>query len=203
MLQRVGLAQALLNEPKLLLLDEPFSGLDPSGRRLLRELIAAEQQRGATVFFSSHILADVELLCDRFVIVAAGRVRRRGEMSELLKETGGLVSLVFDRCPALILERVESEPSFSLVQRGGAWLLRCPERELGAIIPRLLEDGIRLLSLQQDRASLEALYLETLAVESDDEHAHVELQNGPREDSKRDDMSAPHAARTGQEDERK
>ena len=167
MLQRVGLAQALLNSPRLLLLDEPFSGLDPSGRRLLRELIAEEHRRGMTVFFSSHILADVELLCDRFAIVSGGRVRRSGEMSALLKETGGSVTLSVDRCSDTLRASIESQETHQLERRGGAWLIRCPEAALPALLQKLFESGSRVLSLQSERASLESLYLETLAEEKE------------------------------------
>ena len=78
MLQRVGLAQALLNEPEVVFLDEPMSGLDPIGRRMVRELILSLRDRGTTVFFSSHILADAEALCSRVAILAGGRLRRPG-----------------------------------------------------------------------------------------------------------------------------
>jgi ABC-2 type transport system ATP-binding protein len=84
MLQRVGLAAALVHEPELLLLDEPMSGLDPVGRKEVRDLIVDEQARGRTVFFSSHILADVEMLCDRVCILRRGEVVLAGHLDELL-----------------------------------------------------------------------------------------------------------------------
>ena len=84
MLQRVGLCQALLHEPELLILDEPMSGLDPLGRALVRDLILEERERGATVFFSSHILHDVETLCDRVSILVQGELRAVGETATLL-----------------------------------------------------------------------------------------------------------------------
>ena len=74
MLQRVGLAQALINDPDLVILDEPMSGLDPIGRRMFREVILRLKERGKTVFFSSHILSDIEMLCDRVGILAKGRM---------------------------------------------------------------------------------------------------------------------------------
>src|SRR5919201_1974981 len=78
MLQRVGLAQALVNDPEVVLLDEPMSGLDPVGRREVRDLIAGLRTRGVTVFFSSHIIADIEVLCDRVAIVQRGRLAHLG-----------------------------------------------------------------------------------------------------------------------------
>jgi ABC-2 type transport system ATP-binding protein len=84
MLQRVGLAAALVHEPELLVLDEPMSGLDPVGRKEVRDLIEGEQRAGRTVFFSSHILSDVEMLCDRVCILRRGEVVVAGRMAELL-----------------------------------------------------------------------------------------------------------------------
>ncbi len=84
MLQRVGLAAALVHEPELLILDEPMSGLDPVGRKEVRDLILEEREAGRTVFFSSHILSDVEMLCDRVCILRRGEVVVMGKMQELL-----------------------------------------------------------------------------------------------------------------------
>ena len=84
MLQRVGLAQALLNEPEVVFLDEPMSGLDPIGRRMVRELILGLRDRGATVFFSSHILSDAEAVCSRVAILAGGRLVASGRLTDLL-----------------------------------------------------------------------------------------------------------------------
>ena len=84
MLQRVGLAQALINDPEILFLDEPMSGLDPLGRRQVRELILRHRDKGGTVFFSSHILSDAESLCSRVAIVAQGRLISSGRVSEMV-----------------------------------------------------------------------------------------------------------------------
>ncbi len=83
MLQRIGLAQALLNAPELILLDEPTSGLDPLGRRLVREIIMAQRQRGATVFLNSHLLSEVEITCDRVAFIKQGEVLETREVSAL------------------------------------------------------------------------------------------------------------------------
>ncbi len=94
MLQRAGLAQALIAEPELLVLDEPMSGLDPLGRVLVRDLILEERQAGRTVFFSSHVLTDVEALCDRVAIVVGGKLRGQGTVAELLGRTVAHVDVV-------------------------------------------------------------------------------------------------------------
>lgn len=93
MLQRAGLAQALIADPDLLILDEPMSGLDPLGRVLVRDLILEERRRGKTVFFSSHVLTDVEAVCDRVAIVVGGRLRGQGTVRGLLGDTVAHVDL--------------------------------------------------------------------------------------------------------------
>src|SRR6478672_11384148 len=84
MLQRLGLAAALVHEPEVLILDEPMSGLDPFGRRDVRELILEQRDRGTTILFSSHILPDVEMLCDRVLIVLGGRLARTATLNDLM-----------------------------------------------------------------------------------------------------------------------
>src|SRR5262252_7062719 len=85
MLQRVGIAQALINEPEVVFLDEPMSGLDPLGRREIRQLILRLRDRGCTVFFSSHVLADAETLCSRVAVMANGRLSATGRLTEMLE----------------------------------------------------------------------------------------------------------------------
>ena len=85
MLQRIGIAQALIGEPDLLILDEPLTGLDPIGRKEIKDLILEEKAKGKTVFFSSHILPDAEAVCDRIGIIINGRIMEVGELNKLLK----------------------------------------------------------------------------------------------------------------------
>ncbi|MGZ7065891.1 MAG: ABC transporter ATP-binding protein, partial [Candidatus Aminicenantales bacterium] len=86
MLQRIGLAQALVNDPKLVILDEPLGGLDPLGRKEIRDIIVRFKQEGKTVFFTSHILQDIEMICDRVAIIVAGRVISQGALHDLISE---------------------------------------------------------------------------------------------------------------------
>jgi ABC-2 type transport system ATP-binding protein len=109
MLQRVGIAQALINEPDLVFFDEPMSGLDPLGRREIRHLILKLRDRGCTVFFSSHVLADAEALCSRVAILAGGRLVASGQLTDILAfqihgwelVVGGLSEAVLDRVRAV------------------------------------------------------------------------------------------------------
>lgn len=88
MLQRIGIAQAILNKPEILILDEPLTGLDPHGRQELKGIITAQKKAGTNVFFSSHILSDVETMCDRIGILYKGRLLCHGELNSLLSEKG-------------------------------------------------------------------------------------------------------------------
>src|ERR687884_759695 len=89
MLQRVGLAQSLVNDPEIVFLDEPMSGLDPIGRRQVRDLISSLRAKGTTVFMCSHILSDIEVLCDRVAILNKGRLAETGRLEELRERAGG------------------------------------------------------------------------------------------------------------------
>src|SRR5207302_5900198 len=95
MLQRAGIAQAILHDPKVVFLDEPMSGLDPMGRREVRNLIEQLKQEGKTVFFSTHILSDAEALCDRVAILHQGRLRGVGSVEELTAGVGNQVEIVW------------------------------------------------------------------------------------------------------------
>ena len=88
MLQRIGIAQAILNKPEILILDEPLTGLDPHGRQELKDIIAAQKKAGTNVFFSSHILSDVETMCDQIGILYRGKLLCHGELNSLLSEKG-------------------------------------------------------------------------------------------------------------------
>ena len=99
--QRIGIAQALLNQPNLIILDEPLSGLDPIGRKEIREVLLAEKARGASLMFSSHILPDVEALCDRFAVIEQGKIRHQGDLNDLWTHTNEVEIIVHKASDAL------------------------------------------------------------------------------------------------------
>ena len=117
MLQRIGLAQAIINEPEVIFLDEPMSGLDPLGRREVRELILGLRAKGCTVFFSSHILSDAETLCSRVAIMAQGRMVATGRISEMVafapKGWELVVAGVSDSVQAQLAPRVQAMRALS------------------------------------------------------------------------------------------
>jgi ABC-2 type transport system ATP-binding protein len=155
MVQRAGLAQALVNDPDLLLLDEPMSGLDPLGRRLVRNLVLELRTAGKTVLFSTHILSDAETLCDRVAVLRAGRLVRVGALGEMLRpDVAHLEVLV--AAPSNGLPPVDGETRRELV--GDRTRLEVPEKDLARAIAAVDSAGGRVLSVQPVRQSLEEYF---------------------------------------------
>ena len=161
MVQRVALAQALVSKPDLLILDEPTSGLDPVGRRQIRDLILEERHRGTTVLFCTHIIPDVEALCDRVAVLVGGRRVREGSVAELVSSQATHVEMTVESLP---LERIQAlgiglELTRQLENRV---LLHVREADAQPLLKRVLEQGGRVTQLQPARFSLEELFLRAL-----------------------------------------
>jgi ABC-2 type transport system ATP-binding protein len=167
MLQRAGLAQALMNDPELVVLDEPMSGLDPIGRKEVRELILELRDRGKTVFFSTHILSDVEAITDRVAIVARGQLQASGTPAELVKRTTlGVdvrVRLPADVDPAALVEGA------SRVNRTSDELsLMLPaDADLDAWLARAHAAGAKVVEITPRHETLEDLFLRRVAAADD------------------------------------
>ena len=158
-LQRVAVAQAILHHPRLAILDEPMSGLDPAGRKDMRELILSLKRTGTTVLFSSHILSDAEALCDQVAILADGRL---GEVIDLAAEaaTPSGYTLTFVDAPDSAIEamrRLATEPLAGGPQRWSAKLADPPA--VSAALAELQRTGARIEALLPERASLEQRFL--------------------------------------------
>ena len=156
MQQRITLAQALLGDPELLILDEPMSGLDPLGRRDVRDIILARAGAGATVFFSSHIIPDVEALCDRVAIVVDGAVRAVGSVDELVSRDAVSFEATFTGIAADTL----TTPLAAVHERSDATWVRIAAADRAALIEELARKGADLVSLNPVRKSLEDLLVE-------------------------------------------
>ncbi len=167
MMQRVGLAQALMNDPELVILDEPMSGLDPIGRKAVRDLMVDLKEQGKTLFFSSHILADIEMICDRVAIVHRGQIIEEGSVGRLLARAGERVEvLARSESGAAPLERPTPD------RLGELWRYELPPDEIDSFLGALLEAGARVVSVQPRRATLEDLFLrEVLAHDADEKVA--------------------------------
>jgi ABC-2 type transport system ATP-binding protein len=160
MLQRIGLAQSLIGDPELLILDEPMTGLDPVGRKEIRDLILELRDKEKTIFFSSHILSDVETLCDRVAIVHQGRVVDKGSLTDLLQTDEVLVDLELADVDDETASALEALGARELTPSAGG--LRLTVKGEGAAEEALrlvLERGARIISVIPRREKLEDLFL--------------------------------------------
>jgi ABC-2 type transport system ATP-binding protein len=165
MMQRLGLAQALLHDPELVILDEPMSGLDPVGRMEVRNLILELKASGKTVFFSSHIISDVEALCDRVIILLKGRKAAEGSVEELVGREGiQYVELLFSPVPdAGNLARLGLSPGEATV-RGNAFVLRAKDYDEANIwIDKFRKAGSLVRSFIPVKRRLEDIYVDQVA----------------------------------------
>jgi len=161
MLQRIGIAQALVNDPQVLFMDEPMSGLDPIGRREVRDLILSLRREGKTVFFSSHILSDVEALCDRIAILSRGRLVRCGAMDELTASHQPAIEIVALGTDAAVIQQGAASLAGLLSATPtpqGVHLMLSDESAVEDAIALIHRAGGRLISVNPSRASLEDLF---------------------------------------------
>jgi ABC-2 type transport system ATP-binding protein len=163
MLQRVGLAQAILHDPKVVFLDEPMSGLDPMGRREVRDLMEELRQQGKTVFFSTHILSDAEALCDRVAVIHQGELRGVGRVAELTSSVAGKVEIVWNgKVVPAALAALEAECHVS----GDTIRAVLPEAQQERVLEILRRERLNLISLIPVRPSLEEFYLQKVSFET-------------------------------------
>jgi ABC-2 type transport system ATP-binding protein len=159
MLQRAGLAQALMNDPELVVLDEPMSGLDPIGRKEVRDLIVELRDQGKTVFFSTHILSDVEAITDHVAIIARGQLQAEGKPADLVKKTIlGVDVTVRVRDKTSTQSLVEGADRVRLV--GDELSLTLPaDADVDAWIARAHEAGAKVIEVAPRHETLEDLFL--------------------------------------------
>jgi ABC-2 type transport system ATP-binding protein len=157
MLQRVGLAQALVNDPELLLLDEPTSALDPLGRVAVRELLVSARNAGKTIFLSSHLLSEIELICDRVAILHRGRVARLGRTRDLL-ESRERIELTVRGIDRAIFDGAVAEDGVVRIE-----ILASAQR---AAIERVWSLGGEIVRVNPVRRSLEDIFVELAAADA-------------------------------------
>jgi ABC-2 type transport system ATP-binding protein len=160
MAQRIGFAQALLNDPDLLILDEPTSSLDPVGRKEFRDILLELKRRGKTVFISSHILSEVETICDRVAILQTGELRRAGTLSELSAGRSTLITV--KSLPANVLNALTPTAiQLTLVQ--GQATIRCPDETLRQFVESLLQqNGVEIVRTEAESQSLEEIFFSSI-----------------------------------------
>jgi ABC-2 type transport system ATP-binding protein len=163
MLQRVGLAQSLINDPEVVFMDEPMSGLDPVGRREVRELIAGLRDRGTTVFMSTHILSDIEALCDEVAILRSGKLVAAGNLNDLLTSSEGTRALeisVQGVAAEAIREEIEFIAGATLrAKPNGANIQVLDEADIEAVLRITRQAGGHLAAIQPVKQSLEDLFV--------------------------------------------
>jgi ABC-2 type transport system ATP-binding protein len=156
MLQRVGLAQAILHDPQVVILDEPMSGLDPLGRREVRDIILELKKEGRTVLFSTHILSDAEMLCDRVGVIVGGKLRGVGAPGEIVGMKAHGMEILFEvpgnspGAAAIITKAMKT---------GDRYRLQVAEEELYQSLEQLRAAGAKILSVAQVKASLEEYFM--------------------------------------------
>ncbi len=159
MLQRVGLAQALLNDPSLVILDEPLGGLDPLGRKELRDIIIRLKEEGKTVFLSSHILQDIEMICDRVAIIVAGEIISQGALQDLISEKILFTEVVLSRVNLREFQGLGE----SVSDRGGRTLLKVfKEENVEKILELVQSRKGKIHSLIPRTENLEDIFVEAV-----------------------------------------
>ena len=156
MLQRVGLAQAILHDPKVVILDEPMSGLDPVGRREVRDIILELKREGKTVMFSTHILPDAEMLCDRVGVIVGGKLRGVGAPDEIVDMKPRGMEIFFEYSGGNANLRALLSKA---TQTGKRYRLQVAEDEVYATVEQLRSAGAKILSMTQVKASLEEYFM--------------------------------------------
>jgi ABC-2 type transport system ATP-binding protein len=161
MMQRLGLAQALLHDPELVILDEPMSGLDPMGRMEVRNMIRELKTAGKTVFFSSHIISDVEALCDRVIMLHKGRKVAEGTVEEMMGKEIQYVEVVLSPCPSAEWFERAGLSAADGVPQGDAYVIRARNlEEANDWAERVWKAGGRVYSLVPVKKRLEDIYVE-------------------------------------------
>lgn len=159
MQQRVGIAQALVHDPDVVFLDEPMSGLDPIGRVEIRDLILRLRAEGKTVFMNTHILSDVEMVCDRVAIIVKGRIHYEGAIGEVLDSGDGEADLVFAGLSADVATALEQELGARLRSLADRIEVRVAGKSANDALRLALAGGAEVVSVTPHRVSLESIFL--------------------------------------------
>jgi ABC-2 type transport system ATP-binding protein len=159
MLQRIGIAQALVHDPEVVFLDEPMSGIDPIGRKEIRDLILQLHADGKTVFMNTHILTDVEMLCDRVAIIVNGRIRFEGHTDDFLRGDERSADVTLAGVPPELADAFERQYGAQLSGRGQNVEFRVEEKHVQDLVRAALDAGAELRSLVPHRVSLESIFL--------------------------------------------
>ena len=162
MVQRLGIAQALVHDPELLILDEPMSGLDPLGRRQVRDLILDLRRQGKTVLFSTHILADAETLCDRVAILDRGRIRGLGSLRQILGSASSATELILEDPEPAVLDALARFTRAAVRTGDRVRLEISAASDMAAVLRTALDSRARIVALNPVKMSLEDYFVSRL-----------------------------------------
>ena len=162
MLQRVGVAQALIHDPKVVFLDEPMSGLDPIGRKEIRDVILALRAEGKTVFMNTHILSDVEMICDRVAIIVKGTIRHQGRIEDFLPDSRRTTDIVLANLPPEVADQLGDRFELTMQGLGERIELRVAEKDVNAVLDCGISSGADVVSVTPHRNSLEDVFLDAV-----------------------------------------
>jgi ABC-2 type transport system ATP-binding protein len=174
MLQRIGIAQAIVHDPDIVFLDEPMSGLDPIGRKEIRDLILRLNGEGKTIFMNTHILSDVEMLCHRVAILVKGKIRYVGSSEEFLASEERAADVVLARLPADAVTSIEERFGVEMRGQGDHVEIRVPEKDVADLLRLALDTGSEIVSVTPHRVSLEAIFLSAVHADSQQDEAMQE-----------------------------
>ncbi len=174
MLQRVGIAQAILHDPQVIFLDEPMSGLDPVGRREVRDIILELKKQGRTIFFSTHILSDAEMLCDRVAVLVRGKLQGVGAPREIVSlQVYGMEILFEARAGGLLPQKVTEQAT----RTGDRYRIEVAETDVYAALQELKTSQARILSVAPLRPTLEDYFFK-LVDQQKNQASESEIRSG-------------------------
>jgi ABC-2 type transport system ATP-binding protein len=158
MMQRVGLAQAIFHDPEVIILDEPMSGLDPPGRKLVADLMLKLRDQGRTIFFSTHILHDVEVICDRIGIITNGQLRFCGSLAEVISESFSSYEVALRRVSSEQIKTLQDK-GFSPKTSEDKVKVEVPKEEIAAFVDTFVDRDIELVAIEPKRFTLEDFFM--------------------------------------------
>ncbi|MBF0259681.1 MAG: ABC transporter ATP-binding protein [Desulfamplus sp.] len=172
MLQRVGVAQALINDPKLLILDEPMSGLDPMGRKNMRDIILKCREQGKTIIFSTHIISDVEAICDRASIIAKGELKEIIDIDQIMESQDNFWEIVCQgkdfKMPSI------AENDFKKIVSGNRVILTTSSKDSAYIlVDEVKRQNLNLISFGPRRKNLEEIYIKSTGQYIESDHKEI------------------------------
>ncbi|MCC6574137.1 MAG: ABC transporter ATP-binding protein [Planctomycetes bacterium] len=168
MAQRVGLAQAMLGDPKLIFLDEPTDGVDPLGRQKIRGVVKELVGKGVTIFFNSHLLSEVELICDHVAIMHHGRVLMQGRLEDVMGVTNDGAAVRFTTSDLDASTRAALSARGEVAEAGGGFVLKVSDREMiNAAIDDLRKAGVKVYAVEPHRVTLEEAFIHLINQQPD------------------------------------